>query len=1212
MISPKKAASNFRNGIALAVSLALVLSLMPLGLAGSEYAWATDTPSPAEKQANERAALLSAGPYAKGEVIAIVDTAVEQSGVQTLAVDMLAKAETLMSTTVQTYQESVEGVSEAEMKPLEQNAASLAVQTAAETVVIKYIKSENLSTEELLVLLWDDPRVLSVEPNYTYELPPIESSAGLVTLNSLSPADIKPLTDYQWSMANTDAALMSSSKELDFDINPPDWNDAGKENASGTIAVVDSGIDYTHPDLNGIMHADMTDFCDYGGAYGYNTLEGEDPTDPMDDFMHGTHCAGIIASEWNGFGTSGVVSGAQLVAVKTLDAEGRGGSADSLRGYEYLADAVEGGLDLRVISNSWGGPGLNQSFLLAATKLGELGAITVKAAGNASTNIDVYPEDSSILQGNPYVVIVGASAMDGALSYFSNYGRATTNIIAPGSTILSTLPTAMNNYLPEAVSDTSAEKNLVYESFTGSTPLFKTYDNEDAEIGDRDTATYYDNNAGVAAEHGSWQVALSDMENREEATSTRMFKARLFMSGPELEAARYLSLSFLPGTEVAACDVVIFLNAKNKDGSEETISADATIRRNGWGRVLFDFDVFKSQGIEPVYDSDFSALTLEILLTSTNPDQSLLDTDFLYIDAVGLGVDGAAIPYLYASGTSMATPMAAGAAMILSESEGTALAPSAKALLRAATLAACVRPVEGFDVFCTSGGELDLAVAAAGTFTPVMNSVEVTQTPAGNLVTLHGYYFGIGTGTVTIGGLPATTVSWTDTVITVLCPTELASGIHEVRVTSGMGAGVRTGQKSFLLNLATPPAEQGTLLFEKDYAFPFAAGFPEAVSKIAMVGLGGMLYVLPNDDNAAAEGCTTMLWQLNPTLGVWRRCADLPLIADIPSVTTFEGKLAVTALKSQEDVAIGQQVLLLYDPLTNSWESRTLPLDYIVPVLANCNGSLLLVGGRVYDEAGEYTMLDQVSVYNVATNTVTPFTTLKTPGDAITLSVAVHKNTLFVTQYDGTATEMIAWPTGKVTDMSATLPALDSARANSVATAPVAAGILLSGASALVSGTGAAHEALSLLEESLAPVEDHDAYLLNAANFNSSASFAPFAKRVSYSQLYSVASTAHRGALYTAGFSYYESTSWVLRATAVATLNQPGDLCPVPPSPSPSPHPSPHPSVLPQTGDTIATAGLLAMVAVLIASGSASFLIGFTLRRRSFCTSPDSSLRPAW
>jgi hypothetical protein len=634
-------------------------------------------------------------------------------------------------------------------------------------------------------------------------------------------------------------------------------------------------------------------------------------------------------------------------------------------------------------------------------------------------------------------------------------------------------------------------------------------------------------------------------------------------------------------------------------------SAVATIRRNNWGQVLFDLAALRSQGFEPLYDN--GNLTLAVLLLSANPDQPLLPADSLYIDAVGLGVDGAEVPYVYASGTSMATPAAAGASMILSEGEDSGLAPSEKAQLRAATLAACVRPVDGFDAFCTSGGELDLAVAAAGTFTPVVNAAEVTQAPAGNLVALHGYYFGSLAGAVTIGGLPATVVSWTDTAITVVCPTELATGIHEVRVTSGSGGDARTGQKSLLLNLAVPPAEQGTALFEKDYALPFEAGFPEAVSQLTMVGLGGLLYVLPNDDDATPAGYTTMLWQLNPTSGAWLRCADLPLIVGALSITTFEGKLALTAEVYQEDAVVETQALLLYDPLTDSWESRVLPIAYTLPVLANCNGSLLLVGGRVYDEEKNVTPLDQVSVYDVAADIVTPFTSLKTAGDMTTLSVAVHENALFVAQINGTAAELIAWPSGEVTDLGATLPAWDSARTNSLVATPVAAGIVLSGASALASNTAAAHNALPLAEEGLAPpggedalivplaeatpapVENHDTYLLNAADFNSGGSFAPFAKRASYTQLYNVSSTTHRGALYTAGISYYEDNEWMLRATAVATLNQPGDL-PLPPGP----RPAPVPPVLPQTGDTVATTALLAVLAVLALGGgvalSASFM----------------------
>lgn len=93
-----------------------------------------------------------------------------------------------------------------------------------------------------------------------------------------------------------------------FDIAPPNWNQVGTTNAADVVAVVDTGVDYNHPDLNGIM-CDMTQYTDRGGRYGINVVPGMDPTDPMDDHYHGTHCAGIIASQWDGVGTSGVASG---------------------------------------------------------------------------------------------------------------------------------------------------------------------------------------------------------------------------------------------------------------------------------------------------------------------------------------------------------------------------------------------------------------------------------------------------------------------------------------------------------------------------------------------------------------------------------------------------------------------------------------------------------------------------------------------------------------------------------------------------------------------------------------------------------------------------------------------------------------------------------------------------------------------------------------
>ena len=118
---------------------------------------------------------------------------------------------------------------------------------------------------------------------------------------------------------------------------------------------MDSGVDYDHRDLKNVMYEFSSELQDELGCgkYGYAPAR-ENKKDPMDGDGHGTHCAGIVAAEWNGYGVSGVASGAQLcavsVAASTSDSDF---SYDSIiKGYDFLVRAANAGVDIRAVNRS--------------------------------------------------------------------------------------------------------------------------------------------------------------------------------------------------------------------------------------------------------------------------------------------------------------------------------------------------------------------------------------------------------------------------------------------------------------------------------------------------------------------------------------------------------------------------------------------------------------------------------------------------------------------------------------------------------------------------------------------------------------------------------------------------------------------------------------------------------------------------------------------
>lgn len=209
-------------------------------------------------------------------------------------------------------------------------------------------------------------------------------------------------------------------------------------NGSIRIGVIDTGVDYLHPDLadniwtnpgeipgNGIDD-DGNGFID--DVHGWNFHS--DTNDPMDDDSHGTHCSGTIAGSGNnGIGVAGVMWNAKLVAMKFLGPSG-GSTSDAIDAVNYAA-----AMGIEITSNSWGGGGFSQGLMDAIAS----GGLFVAAAGNSGSNNDVSPHYPSNYDLDN-VISVAATDHNDALAYFSCYGATSVDLGAPGVDILSSVP----------------------------------------------------------------------------------------------------------------------------------------------------------------------------------------------------------------------------------------------------------------------------------------------------------------------------------------------------------------------------------------------------------------------------------------------------------------------------------------------------------------------------------------------------------------------------------------------------------------------------------------------------------------------------------------------------------------------------------------------------------------------------------------------------
>ncbi|MDQ3061362.1 MAG: S8 family serine peptidase [Acidobacteriota bacterium] len=210
------------------------------------------------------------------------------------------------------------------------------------------------------------------------------------------------------------------------------------------VAVLDSGVDYTHTDLVGNMWMRPDTIPAYKddelGAFndlhGFNAADNRG--DPMDDNGHGTHCAGIIGAEGdNNEGITGINWKVEIMPLKFMGRGGFGTTKDAIEAINYAIERKRAGVNVRVINASWGSTMHSKALEDAIRAAGEEGILFVAAAGNSSTNNDNrphYPSNYDL----PNVISVAALDRTDNLASFSNFGVKTVHIAAPGRDILST------------------------------------------------------------------------------------------------------------------------------------------------------------------------------------------------------------------------------------------------------------------------------------------------------------------------------------------------------------------------------------------------------------------------------------------------------------------------------------------------------------------------------------------------------------------------------------------------------------------------------------------------------------------------------------------------------------------------------------------------------------------------------------------------------
>ena len=273
------------------------------------------------------------------------------------------------------------------------------------------INPPGLSTAEVLRRYRANPNVVYAEPDYV--------------LQAVETTPNDPLWSQQWDMVKIAA--------------PAAWGATPPQTDAGNVVVVviDTGVDYTHPDLQGNLWSDPSDTSQHG----FTCINGVCVAGGVDDHGHGTHVAGTIGAVGNnGIGIAGINWSVQILSIKFLNAGGSGYTSDAILAFNKATELKQQGVNIRITSNSWGGGGFDQSLKDAMAAAEDAGIVNVCAAGNNNQNADGAPMFPAVYENRGILSVLATDTNDAGAG-FTNFGLASVDLAAPGVNTISTVPT---------------------------------------------------------------------------------------------------------------------------------------------------------------------------------------------------------------------------------------------------------------------------------------------------------------------------------------------------------------------------------------------------------------------------------------------------------------------------------------------------------------------------------------------------------------------------------------------------------------------------------------------------------------------------------------------------------------------------------------------------------------------------------------------------
>jgi len=542
---------------------------------------------------------------------------------------------------------------------------------------------EGADIEEALELYLEDPDVEHAEPNY------------LVHANATIPDD----TDFSrlWGLHNIGQNVNGTSGTNDADMDAPEAWDVGTGSSDVVVAVIDTGVDLNHPDLQpniwinaGEIAANGID--DDGNGY-IDDVNGWDfvvnDNDPLDANGHGTHVAGTVAAVGNNAtGVAGVSWSAKIMALRFMDAWGIGSTDNAISAIEYAA-----AMGADIINNSWGSSTYNPSQSLKEA-IEASGALVVCAAGNSGWNTDTYIPHYPSNYDSSNIIAVAASDQNDNRAYFSNYGPFSVDVAAPGTNIYSTAPGR------ETVWQDDFEDNDISDWTTGGFNNTWNTTNEAASSGTYSLTDSPGTNYLINTESWAYSPAINLSVHTAAKLEFKIYgNAEAGFDGLWVDASSNGSTWFPVNLQLPG---------------DPTLGTGLTGEFTSWTTVVGDLEAFDHK----------NTVYVRFWLTS---NEVVVD-DGYYIDDVKITAASSSYSgdeYTFKSGTSMATPHVAGLAALIKAHNPVLTATEIKSLILSS-----VDSLPAWTGLVATGGRINAASALAA---PKISNVQVgsiTETTA--------------------------------------------------------------------------------------------------------------------------------------------------------------------------------------------------------------------------------------------------------------------------------------------------------------------------------------------------------------------------------------------------------------------------------------------------------------------------------------------------